>query len=42
MLFRSCPMCDSDTELTEAGIVAAEKRKKFEAELDAMDFEDDE
>ncbi len=36
-----CPMCDSDLELTEHGVVEEEAKKKRMAEIDAM-FEDDE
>lgn len=31
-----CPMCDSDVELTPAGIEANEKQKKLMADLDEM------
>ena len=37
-----CPMCDSDTELTEAGIIDAQERKEREARWAAMKDEDQE
>ena len=36
-----CPYCESDTELTEHGVVEEEARKKRMAEIDSM-FEDEE
>lgn len=36
-----CPMCDSDTELTEAGIIDAQERKEREARWAAMKDEED-
>ena len=37
-----CPMCESDLELTEHGVVEEEAKKKRMAEIDAMFNEDDE
>lgn len=37
-----CPMCDSDLELTEHGVVEEEAKKKRMAEINAMLAEDDE
>lgn len=41
---KMCPMCESDLELTEHGIVEEAERKKRMAEIDAMlkDVDDDE
>jgi hypothetical protein len=36
-----CPMCDSDLELTEHGVIEEEARKKRMAEIDAMFLEDE-
>lgn len=37
-----CPMCDSELELTEHGVVEEEAQRKRMAEIDAMLAEDDE
>lgn len=37
-----CPMCDSDTALTEHGVVQEEERKKRMAEINAMLNEEEE
>jgi hypothetical protein len=36
-----CPYCESDTELTEQGVIEEEASKKRMAEIDAMFNEDD-
>lgn len=37
-----CPMCDSDVELTEAGVLREEEYKKLVMELDSMRLDEDE
>jgi len=32
-----CPMCDSDTELTEAGVKEEQRRKEWDAKFDALE-----
>jgi hypothetical protein len=34
-----CPMCDSDVELTEEGVLKEEQRKKWQKEFDEIDDE---
>lgn len=36
-----CPMCDSDLELTEAGVLDQEKTEKLKKELETMMFDED-
>jgi hypothetical protein len=34
-----CPMCDSDVQLTEEGVLKEEQRKKWQKEFDEIDDE---